>query len=371
MKKEISSIELKHIIEEMQFLGHARLDKIIQKEREVFLQFFASGKGNFTLRIVPGRYFYLTGQRAPAHEPHNFVMRLRKYIPFFFLKSLSQIGSERVVRIVLEKNDQEYRVYIELFGRGNVILCDTNDIIIAVLDREKLSDSAQKEVKYIPPQKPINLFELKPEEFRSIKESKQEVLVKALAIEFGIGGVYAEEICTLSGIDKKTSPSELSGKEIERLFSSLQELLSRKIDPQLVFKEGKPVNLTPFPLEVYKGLETKGFPKFNEGLDFVLENYSGEPEHEEAKQQADLKAMKIQRIIDEQEKGLVEVQKTAEDNQKKGEMIYEKYILIKGILDEMNKAREKYDWKEIKERLKGHKVIRSVNEKDKKIVVEV
>jgi len=34
-------------------------------------------------------------------------------------------------------------------------------------------------------------------------------------------------------------------------------------------------------------------------------------------------------------------------------------------------AREKYSWKEIKEKLKGHKVIKEINEKEGIIVVDV
>ena len=55
----------------------------------------------------------------------------------------------------------------------------------------------------------------------------------------------------------------------------------------------------------------------------------------------------------------------------KGELIYQNYQLIKEILDELNKASKKYSWKEIKEKLKGHKVIKEVNEKERKVIIEV
>ena len=55
----------------------------------------------------------------------------------------------------------------------------------------------------------------------------------------------------------------------------------------------------------------------------------------------------------------------------KGEIIYNKYNIIKEVLDELDKASKKYSWKEIKEKLKGHKIIKEINEKDRKVVVEV
>ena len=52
-------------------------------------------------------------------------------------------------------------------------------------------------------------------------------------------------------------------------------------------------------------------------------------------------------------------------------MIYHNYGLINDVLGEINKAAKKYSWKEIKEKLKNHKIIKEVNEKEKKIVVEI
>ena len=59
------------------------------------------------------------------------------------------------------------------------------------------------------------------------------------------------------------------------------------------------------------------------------------------------------------------------ESREKGESIYHNYQLIKEVLEELNKASKKYSWKEIKEKLKEHKVIKEINEKDRKVLVEV
>ena len=41
------------------------------------------------------------------------------------------------------------------------------------------------------------------------------------------------------------------------------------------------------------------------------------------------------------------------------------------LIEEINKAAKKYSWKEIKEKLKGHKIIKEINPKDKTIVLEL
>ena len=73
----------------------------------------------------------------------------------------------------------------------------------------------------------------------------------------------------------------------------------------------------------------------------------------------------------EQEVTLNELKVKETENRKKGEIIYNNYQMIKDILDEINKASKKYSWKEIKEKLKGHKVVKDVDVKEKKVVIEV
>ena len=58
------------------------------------------------------------------------------------------------------------------------------------------------------------------------------------------------------------------------------------------------------------------------------------------------------------------------DNTLKGEKIYENYALIEEVLKEIIKAKEKFTIKEIKEKIKGQKVIKDVN-KDETVVIEL
>ena len=83
------------------------------------------------------------------------------------------------------------------------------------------------------------------------------------------------------------------------------------------------------------------------------------------------KIKKTNEVLERQRKTLQELQQSIDDNPKKGELIYEKYAVIDEILKEINKARKKYSWKDIKKKLKGHKIIKDINEKEGKIIVEL
>ena len=45
--------------------------------------------------------------------------------------------------------------------------------------------------------------------------------------------------------------------------------------------------------------------------------------------------------------------------------------MVNEVLTELKKAAGKYSWEEIKNKLKGHKVVKSVNTKDKTVEIEV
>ncbi|MCK4521577.1 MAG: hypothetical protein KAU20_03310, partial [Nanoarchaeota archaeon] len=80
---------------------------------------------------------------------------------------------------------------------------------------------------------------------------------------------------------------------------------------------------------------------------------------------------KLDIIIENQRKHIVEIEKDIKDESEKAECIYQNYNIISEILYEMNKAKEKLSWDEIKKRLKGHKTIKEINVKDKKVVLEL
>ena len=128
-------------------------------------------------------------------------------------------------------------------------------------------------------------------------------------------------------------------------------------------KKAKPVvysgkKAAPFKLKSFEG-EIKEFDSYCSALDSL--NF---------REYVDVKT-KIEIMIEKQEKNIKKLEKDIEENTQIGELMYNKYQLIEEILKQINLARKKYSWKEIKEKLKGHKIIREINEKESKIVIEI
>lgn len=362
MSLNMSSIDLYFMIKELKSLIGSRLDKAYHLENdEIILQFHTKGEGKRMLMIVPGKAALISESKNAPENPSGFCMFLRKYLENSKITEISQIGSERVLMLQLE-NRSSYRIYAELFGKGNIIISDNNDIIMNALHQQKWSDrEIRKGLQYICPEKPFSLFDISKADFINLPDSN-EMLVLSLAKDFGFGGYYAEELCLRAGIDKKISKPDKKKKEL--LYEALKEILSEKIHAMVVQNKAKKIAI-PIKMEIFSGMEGKEFGSFSHAMEsiYIEENKKGFTSvHQNSIDSAS-------RIIENQKSQLEELEKEAEINSKKGETIYENYALVDEVLKEIRKARKIHSIDEIKKRLKGHAIVKKFD--GQKIMVSI
>lgn len=369
MKKNLSSLEIHYMLKELALLVGQKIDKIYHPDKkELLLQFHVTGKGKHILKIMAGKFLFLTELKEDASEPSGFCMFLRKYLNNTRLKAINQLESERIVEFVFETKQGNKILIIEFFGQGNILLTDENYTISSAVEYHKWKDREIKtKIKYQYPKKPVNIFNLRLKELKeTINSSDKENIVKALAIDFGFGGIYSEEICLLANIEKNLKPAELNDKDIKKLLDSIFAVLKNKINPVIIYENNEAADVTPFELKIYEKNKKKQLETFSSALDSYLSL------HKEVKISPKQKQIeKLKGIIGKQEKKIEELKEKEKKERQKAELIYHNYQLIHGILKEINKAAEKYSWDEIKAKLKGHKVIKEVDTKDKKIKVEI
>jgi len=368
MKRQFSSLDMHYLLEELQVLAGSKVDKIYQPEKNTFIfGFYKTNVGKKLLQIEIGKCIFLANEKEDS-DTLGFGMFLRKHLEGLFLESVEQLKPERIIKIIFKVKDEEKILYIEMFSKGNLILCDKNNVILNCLEHLEFRDRTLKpKANYKFPKSEHNFFEISKKELRELlSKSKKDNVVTCLAVDLGIGGIYSEEICLNAGIQKEKNPNELEEKEVKYIFDAIGDILSKKIKPFAYFEDGELADFSPFLLDSYKKSEKKEFQNFSEAISFFFSQF-----REIKTTEQDKKIISLKRIIEEQEKTIEAFRNEEKELRKNGELIYQKYILIKEILDELNKASEKYSWKEIKEKLKDHKIVKDLNEKDRKIVVEI
>jgi len=368
MRKEINALELRIILRELEFLIGSRVDKCYSPERSHFLlQFHVPSIGKKILRILFPSLFYLTEKKGtmPA-RPTGFVLVLRKYLEGAKLISLNQIRNERIVQFKFKRKDILYSLYVELFGNGNLIICDENNKILSLLEAREWKDRklARGELYMLPPERE-DIFSVSENRFYELlTTSTKQSLVAALAT-LGLGGMYAEELCNKTGLDSKQAP-QITKKEAKKLFTTLHLLMKQAIQPVIVVQNGKPIEALPFPFTTYAD-EQQSTKTFSQALDAVL-TPSLAPKTISKHQIA---IDKLKKAITIQTKNITRLEQLANENQQKGELIYERYQEINTLLNALSEARKKYSWEQIQEKVKKHALIKEIIPKTGEVVIEL
>jgi len=374
MKKNLAALELSYVVKELDALIDAKLDKIYHPDKKtLLLQFHITGKGKKILRISVPDYIYFTDYKEKSPEnPSGFCMVLRKNLEQSRLRAVKQLGSERIIELLFEKKEK-HKLFIELFSPGNIVLCKEDGTIISALETKKWKNrTIRGGIEYVFPKREINFFDLKKAELKKLlKNTEKDSIVTCLAIDLGFGGVYAEEVCLLAKIDKKTSPKKINEDSLINLVKAIKSLCSRKINSCSVYDKKELVDIVPFELEFYKDFEKKDFNSYNEALDNYFTGQVKEEKVDESELAHKRQIGKLNKIIDEQQKQIERMQTSIKVNNQRAELLYTNYKLIESIITELKKAREKYSWQEIKEKLKGHKIIKDINDKENKVILEI
>ena len=372
MVKQLSSLEINFLLKELKNLENSRVDQIYNNgKEEIYIQFHKSNVGRKILRIVVGKAIFLAEAKNVDETPSGFCMLLRKHLEGKFLETIKQLESERILKLVFKSKDEIKKLYLEFFGKGNTILCNNDDVIIDCSIKHKFKDrSILPKEKYKYPNMEYNLFSIKKDQLTDLlKNSKKDKIITSIATGLGLGGVYSEEVCLSSGINKNTIPKKINDNEIKKIINSIKKIIKEKIKPQIIYENREARDAVPVDLEFYNGNEKKKFSSYSEALE---EYFTYELKLSKKKDSShEKKINEVKWIMGEQEATLKGLKVKETENRKKAELIYKNYQLIKEILDEINKASKKYSWEDIKKKLKGHKVVKDVDVKDKQVVVDM
>ncbi|HLD87299.1 MAG TPA: NFACT family protein [Candidatus Nanoarchaeia archaeon] len=366
--KSLSSIDVHYLVQELKSLEGSRVDNIYQKAEEFLIQMHKSGDGKKLLKIIVGKSLFLASLKDEMESLSGFCMLLRKYLGNAVLASLSQIEPERIVRLEFDSKAEKAILYLEFFGKGNVILCKEGDIIIDALTHHEFKDrKVEPKALYSWPKMGYNAYSMEQGYLSSLLSSTtRESLVKCIAIDLGFGGIYAEEACARASIDKGTKSSELSPDQARDLLLAIKGMTEGKANPVIYLREDKVIDVFPFPLQTLSGTDMKPFGTLSEALEHYALNVSTEK-----KTSYDAKLEEVSRIIESQRKNIAELEQEESENREKAEAIYSNYAKIAAILNELKEISRKHSWQDIKAKLKDHPLIKEVNPKEKSVVLEL
>jgi len=337
MKKQFTSFDVNAVVRELrEAVLDSRVSNVYQLSSKTLLfKLRKADKPVFWLVFEAGRRLHLTSYAVekPKVAP-AFCMALRKYLRNCWLTGVEQYEFERVVVFTFKTKAGVMRLFLELFGDGNVILVGENDKILQALSYKRMRDRniLRGEVFRFAPPSGKNPLEVGKEELlQELRNVGDVEVVRALARFLGVGGFYAEEVLLKAGVDKKTPCNALTDAMVDAVFENLHDMLSQvsggKLEPCVVLDEaGGFVDVVPFRLKRYAGFEHEPYSSFNAALDefyvrvVAIERalVAAAGDVEELKNEG----ARLKRIIAGQEKVLIEAEAKAEKNRRVGDVIY-------------------------------------------------
>jgi predicted ribosome quality control (RQC) complex YloA/Tae2 family protein len=225
----ITSIDIHYAVQELQELAGSRVAQILASQEGLVLSLTGKSERKQHLCVnIPGNVCITpVKESAPEHASGN-TMILRKYFEGAILREVSQIGFDRVIRF-RAGGSHITNLIIELFSNGNWIITDDSDMIVHAYREEHWKDrTIRAGLKYAPPKPAPNILKLDVQSlYNLIKLPGRDTLVKALAIGVGLGGIYAEEVCTRATVAKDLPINEVSEKDVFLVLNALQGLLNQ------------------------------------------------------------------------------------------------------------------------------------------------
>jgi predicted ribosome quality control (RQC) complex YloA/Tae2 family protein len=358
--RDLASIDFHFLVAGLAQAIGARIDKVYAPEAErLVLQLRKGGAGRSILVIaVPKAAFISSAKEEMPEKPSAWCQRLRNLLEGMKITAITQPRSERCIKINCAKQDASYDLYAEFFGKGNIVVVDKDGIAQAVLFEREFKDRVVAKGKpYSPPSGP-DIFNKGRDDFVALlTEPFKGAVYQMLATKAALGQIYGKEVCIRASIDPDATT--IDDKDAERLFDALHSLLEST--PAACMIDNDPYPLKPSTLK-----ECVPAASFSAAVEKSLATAPA-PSENKAANALEGEATRLRKSIGQQESVIASLENEAQEAQRAGELIYERFQHIELLLKATAEARKKGT---IKEFLAKHPEIKEYKQASGEIVVE-
>ena len=370
-KRELTSVDLAALVTELNRYEGAKVDKVYLYGDDLLrfkMRDFDRGRVELLVEVGDTKRVHAADpDRVPdaPGRPPNFAKMLRNRLSGADFAGVEQFEFDRILTFDFERGDENTRVVAELFGQGNVAVLDETGEVVRSLETVRLkSRTVAPGAQYEFPASRVNPLSVSYDALAARMDDSDSDVVRTLATQLNLGGLYAEEVCTRAGVEK-TTPIEAAGDdEYRAIHDALEDLRTRlrggEFDPRIYGDDGTVVDATPFPLEEHEreGLDSEAADAFNAALDEYFHRLERADDDDSAEEAAssrpdfEAEIAKQKRIIDQQEGAIEEFEQQADTERRRAELLYANYDLVDEVLSTVRQARDDdVAWDEIRETL--------------------
>ena len=235
------------------------------------------------LLMISVKGVWITKLKFKTMEENALTSVLRTEVERSRIESIEQLDGERILLFKFRHADGSHRVIIvELFGDGNIMLCNQDLQIVSILYNIEVRHRILKAgLRYVPPPtRGTDIFGLSIEKLRELKKSAEGTnldIWRWIGRSLSISKKFVEEIVIRSNISDK-KPQNLSDEDIGILHVVITDLVTdistgRNHEPVIVIDDNeKAIDVIPIKPHSVMKLKTKDVQDYMEALDEVFSN---------------------------------------------------------------------------------------------------
>jgi len=226
MDYSLSNLALHHLVEENKILENGFINKS-QTTQDGLLKLKIHTKEGDKTVIVNDKGFFISKESIAAKQnPGGFSAFLKKFLFNQRIEKIEQKGMDRIVLFYFPN----HILILEVFSKGNIILCDKEFNILRAMRKEKWKDrTLAKDEKYnFPSSQGISVLEANEKEFIVKMKENRKTCFGAVVEILNVAPKIIEKCFEELKFDKKKNAKDYSDLEIKKLFKKIKSKYESK-----------------------------------------------------------------------------------------------------------------------------------------------
>ncbi|HEY1248900.1 MAG TPA: ribosome rescue protein RqcH [Nitrososphaera sp.] len=258
---ELSSIELRYLVNDIQ-------NRVISSSSSGFYvsSINAITKSSLFLKlhhpifedvmlVLSTRGIWITRLKfKPMEEKNSLESIAQRELERAKLELIEQAGSERIVSLKFRRLDGKVRIVVgEFFGNGNIIICDENMQIIAILNPiEVRHRTLSVGLRYAyPPERGVDVFKVTLDQMLSLRNEARNIdVLRWLGRNISMPKKFVEEVIKRAGVQVAKQAAQLSDNEVSNIYETVKNFVNdvstgKNQEPIVVLQNDKPQEALP------------------------------------------------------------------------------------------------------------------------------
>ena len=232
---ELSSIELRYLINEIR-------SRVISSSSGYYVSSInAITKSSLFFRlhhpvqedimfVLSTRGIWITRLKfKPVEENNSLESIAQRELERAKIELIEQVESERIILLRFRHPDGKVRIVVgEFFGDGNLIICNENMQIIAILNPIHVRHrTLSVGLRYVyPPARGVDIFNITIDQMLALRdEAKNLDVLRWIGRNISMPKKFVEEVIYRAGVQVDKHAAQLSEDEVSKIYDTVKEVV--------------------------------------------------------------------------------------------------------------------------------------------------